>query len=234
MADLMEGPGKLDEKPIVLLNEKATRAAIENVFCRQLAEDTKPGDEIFIYWSGHGGRCSSRDPDKKNGMDEYPVPDDGKFDDTNTMLLADTFGVWMLKLSGRRIAVILDACYAAGNSNHAKALPKAMIESRSLAVKVPFDFFNMRRTKALGQTDLAMLASSTADQMSFECRDGDLSAMTYFLVHRLREATGPVSLDEASQAVKQDVPKYVEENFPGSTQTPVFVTEMPKPIYLRP
>jgi hypothetical protein len=233
MADTMRGKGKLD-KSLVLLDEKATRAAIEDVFCRQLADLTGPGDEIFIYWSGHGGQCVSLDPNKNNGVDEYLVPYDGRLDDEQairkTMLLDDTFGLWMLKLSGRRIAVILDACYAAGQHNQGKS----STASRSIAGDAHFDFFNVRRTRALGQKELAMLASSTANQESFERKEGDLSAMTYFLVRQLKQATVPVSLDEAFRSVRHDVPKYVEENFPGSTQTPIFVNAMTTPIYLQP
>ena len=35
------------------------------------------------------------------------------------------------------------------------------------------------------------LASSTASQESFERKQGDLSAMTYFLVRQLEQATAP-------------------------------------------
>ena len=236
MADVMNRVGKLD-KVILLLNEKATRAAIEDVFCQQLAEDTKAGDEIFIYWSGHGGRCASTDPNKKNGVDEFLVPHDGCLDNTEairrTMLLDDTFGSWMLKLGGRRVVVILDACYAAGQHNEAKSLGKAL--DSSLAERdVPFDFFNLDRTKALGQKELAMLASSKASQVSFERKQGDLSTMTYFLVDKLDHSNEPVTLPQAFESLKHDVPQYVEENFLGSTQTPVLIDETTPPTYLRP
>ncbi len=253
MAGVMKRVGKLD-KIIVLLNEQATRAAIEDVFCRQLAEGTRAGDEVFLFWSGHGSRCASTDPNKKDGVDEFLVPYDGRLDDTETirrtMLLDDTFGSWMLKLGGRRIVVILDTCYAGGQHNEAKSLEigrqrtKALdskLLGKSLAAKladrdVPFDFFNLTRIglKALGQKELAMLASSKANETSFERREGDLGVMTYCLVNKLGNSDQPVTLPQAFESLKQDVPRYVEGNFLGSTQTPVLVDETTPPTYLRP
>ena len=85
MARVMKQFGRLD-KAIVLLNEEASRAVIRYVVCHQLVDDTQAGDEIFIYWSGHRGRCTG----KNDGLEGYFVPTDGRADNTETMLMDDT------------------------------------------------------------------------------------------------------------------------------------------------
>lgn len=230
MAEVMQRNCSLS-KAILLTNEQATRGAIEQVFRSQLPVETSPGDEVFVFWSGHGGRCASQDPKQKDGYAEYLVPHDGRLDDNatikRTMLLDETFGRWMQELDGRRILVVLDTCYSAGQHDRAKAIGSPVGD------KVFFDFFNFRRTKDLGQRELAMLASSKANQVSFERKEGDLSAMTYFLVQRLNTG-GQVTLADAYQAVKIGVPRYVEENFPGSTQTPILIDDTTPPLFVRP
>jgi hypothetical protein len=44
----------------------------------------------------------------------------------------------------------------------------------------------------------------------------------------------PVTLDEAYAELVENVTKYVEENFPGTTQTPVLIDQLSGPFYLRP
>ena len=56
MHEVMRAYCGLDEG-IVLTDEQATRQAIREVICNTLVAATHPGDEVFIYWSGHGTRC---------------------------------------------------------------------------------------------------------------------------------------------------------------------------------
>jgi hypothetical protein len=225
MAAVMKAEGKLDEA-VLLLDEKATLAAIEEQVLRRLPAATRPGDLVVLYWSGHGGQMASADG---VGLDEFLVPYDGRLGaaDTlrSTMLLDKTFGRWVQALDGRKVIVILDACHAGG---HAAGTPKA-------AKGTARGFFE----KALGymreidQKEAAVLASSLSSEVSYERREADLSVMTFFLVEKLR-AGGPVTLTAAFDHVKVKVPVYMRERFPGRTQTPVLMDRTTPPVYLRP
>lgn len=220
----------------VLINEQATLKNIEERIRNWLPQVTQPGDMVMIYWSGHGGRCADQDGDEKDGYDEYLVPGDGRLDNIETirrtMLLDDTFGRWLQDLDGRRILVVLDTCYSGGQSSQAKGLVNANPADNN----ANFDFLDgdLERTKDLGQKEMAILTSSQANQVSFERKEGDLSSMTYFFIAQLRNGSGPISLPEMWEGLKEKVAAYVEQSFPGSTQTPVLIDHTTPPLYLRP
>ncbi|MEN6494976.1 MAG: DUF4384 domain-containing protein [Thermoguttaceae bacterium] len=222
----------------VLINEQATLENIQERIRNWLPQVTRPGDLVMIYWSGHGGRSADQDGDEKDGYDEYLVPSDGRLDNIDTirrtMLLDDTFGRWIQDLDGRRLVVVLDTCYSGGQSSQAKGLANAA--ANPAAPNANFDFLDgdLERTKDLGQKEMAILTSSTANQVSFERKEGDLSAMTFFFIAQLRHGRGQISLPEMWEGLKGKVAAYVEQNFPGSTQTPVLIDYTTPPLYLRP
>lgn len=235
LAEVMQQAGKLD-KAIVLTNEEATLENIHKAICQDLVEGSSPGDTVFIFWSGHGGRCADDNGDEKDGYDEYMVPTDGRLDDLDairrTMLVDDTFGRWVQNLDGRKIVVLLDTCYSGGQHEGAKgiALP-------GLDPATEFDFLDGdmdKHTKDLGQKETAMVASAKPSQVAMERREADLSVMTYYLVKRLRGAEGSVTLKDAFEYLETEVPGYVQGQFPGMTQNPVLIDHTTPPVYLRP
>jgi len=115
MAVAMKEYGRLDGIGL-LTDEKATRENIQKAF-RELKLKSKPGDEIFIYWSGHGSSCADTGGDEQDGRDEFLVPHDGNAADAEgTMVLDDALGRWVQELDGRKVAVIFDACHSGGQA----------------------------------------------------------------------------------------------------------------------
>ncbi|HEX5103908.1 MAG TPA: caspase family protein [Pirellulaceae bacterium] len=218
-----------------LVNEHATRANIEQAIRRQLPAATRPGDTVLIYWSGHGSRCADDGGDEQDGFDEYLVPYDGKLTNVETirqsMILDDAFGRWIQDLDGRRVVVILDTCHS-GGQGQGKSLPAA--ETAAAAPK-GFDFLDgeLSRIKDIGQRETALIASSAASQVSFERREGDLSTMTYFLLAQLNAEGGSLELKQVFDVLERDVPRYIERAFPGTTQTPLMLSNLSAPLYLR-
>ncbi|MCA9240376.1 MAG: caspase family protein [Planctomycetales bacterium] len=232
MARVMQRQGRLDEA-VVLVNEQATLDAIRNAL-RRLARTTRAGDEVFVFWSGHGGQCSDDNGDEEDGYDEFLVPYDARTDSLDalrrTMLLDDTFGRWMQDFDGRKVVVILDACYSGGQSAAAKGLSAAPGVKNGVA----FDFFSseLARGKDIGQQETALLCSSQADEVSYERNEDDLSVMTYCLVEQLERAPR-LTLPEAYQKVSAGVASYLG---PGSSrrQTPALYDNTTPPVYLKP
>jgi len=175
-------------------------------------------------------------------MDEYLVPWDAIRNDYSTMLLDDAFGRWVQELDGRKIVVILDTCHSAGQATNEKAIAsygKSISTDASYTKSLgdgAVDFLDgeFARTKDIGQKETAILASSKASQVSFERREGDLSAMTYFLANLLKSSNGPVTLEQAFVHLSSKVPEYIREQFPGGVQEPVLVNQTTPPLYLRP
>lgn len=233
MASVMKEHGQLDHA-IVLVNEQATLEAIKKAICETLKGQTAPGDEVFIYWSGHGGRCSDDGGDEKDGFDEYLVPHNGSMKNLeairNSMVIDDAFGRWVQELDGRRVVVILDTCFSGGQSAASKGLPGVPSKAAE------FDFFDgdFARAKDLKQEESAVLASSAADQVSMERKEGGLSVMTHILATMLAEDKEGVTLSAAFGKLKEAVPAYVREAFPGVEQTPVLFDTTTPPVYLRP
>jgi hypothetical protein len=233
MAEMMKRFGKLDDATI-LTNQNATLSNIKKAICTKLVADSRPGDTVFIFWSGHGARCASTDSRESDGFDEFLVPYDGAVDDIasirRTMLLDDTLGRWAQDLDGRKLIFIFDACHSAGVVEGQKSL--GFFDSTT-GISDRFLIRKLARTKDLGQKEMAVLASSTAKQISVERREGDLSVMTYYLVELLNQARGGVSIVDGYKYVEEKVPAYIKEKFPGLTQTPVFVDYTTPPVYLR-
>jgi hypothetical protein len=235
LAAAMKQYGRFDES-VVLVNEEATLRNIQYVIQDRLPAATRSGDLVLIYWSGHGGRTSNLDGTEPDGYDEYLVPHDGRLEPADairqTMLLDKTFGRWVQELDGRVLVVIIDACHSGGQTQGAvKALTAG---DQATPFRKFFFATTLKRTKDIGQRETAVLASSRATQVSFERREQDLSVMTHFLIEKLSTSTAPVTLIDAADYVSANVSAFVEEHYPGTTQTPVFVNQTTPPVYLRP
>lgn len=95
MHEVMRAQCGLDEG-IILTNEQATQQAVREAICNTLVVATHPGDEVFIYWSGHGTRCpggravrtakkTGRSLTTADGFDDCLVPYDARSVDTGAV-----------------------------------------------------------------------------------------------------------------------------------------------------
>ena len=75
LRDLMRETGELEEAK-VYTNELATRANLEQAITQWLPSITRPGDTVFIYFSGHGGQIPDDNGDEADGQDEILLPHD--------------------------------------------------------------------------------------------------------------------------------------------------------------
>ena len=253
MAAIMKRYGRLDGVGL-LINEEATKENIRKAF-EELKLKSKPGDEIFIYWSGHGSSCADTGGDEADGRDEFLIPNDGNAADAErTMVLDDELGRWILALDGRKVTLIIDACHSGGQAagrgikgtddndasiiGNGDNLPSGSLddllkgvgeaeEDEATATEFsPLDFLDseLDGIKDVGQEDATMLFSSASDEISAERRDGKLSVMTYFLVEKMG-ASESLTLKQAYEHVRMEVPKYMRQHYPGREQTPQLCPE---------
>lgn len=76
-AELMKENGQLNDLKLYT-NETATRANLQAAITRWLPSRSRPGDTVFIYFSGHGSKVSDQQStgDEADGKDEVLVPHD--------------------------------------------------------------------------------------------------------------------------------------------------------------
>jgi hypothetical protein len=220
----------------LLCNTQATREAVEKAIFRELPAKTRPGDTVFLFFSGHGGRTADTNGDETDGYDEYLVPHDGVLGQPETMILDDTFARWIRELDGRRVAIILDNCYSGGASKAAKGVGPMPARSG------PLDFFDgeLARTKDLGQQGTMVIAACEANQIAWEMPSADQgSVLTYNVLKSLAQPTadgngdGELSLGEVFRFVREPVAEYVRKTF-SAEQTPVLLDNANDGILLKP
>lgn len=91
----------------VLRGGHATRAAVHGALTGA-AGVLAGGDQLFISYSGHGGREPDRERDERSGLDQGWCLADG-------LLLDDKLaGYWRLFDPGVRILIVSDSCYGGG------------------------------------------------------------------------------------------------------------------------
>jgi hypothetical protein len=230
----VERGGVHERNCLVLTDEEVTREKVRDIFCNVLPYLTKPGDEIFIFWSGHGGRMSSTRSDRlTNPHINYLVPYDGRTDNPeNTMLTEGPFGQWIQKLCGRKVYFIIDACYSGGMASRAKSLEDDELNEDDIAF--PFLFTDFARAKSLGQTGLAVLASSTTDQISWERADGRLSVMTHFFIETIKNGPRNMTHKDIKLPVRNAVTQYVRQHYPRAIQMVVEQDDLTPGLRLKP
>lgn len=124
MRKVMISDLKIPEANIqMLVNGQATKQAIIDALSI-LPKKTKPGDAVFIYYSGHGWLISADQSEESvyeedKGWNEALVPFDAvpwpkeRAFEANPTLLADKeVSAALGPMRGRRVAVIFDSCHA--------------------------------------------------------------------------------------------------------------------------
>lgn len=106
IGDALQASGMLAPESVILVDEHATREALDDAFERA-ADIVGPNDVFLFFFSGHGGQMHSNDPMERDGLDETLVLYDDQIRD-------DELGDLLLNVDSRLSIVVLDACYSGG------------------------------------------------------------------------------------------------------------------------
>jgi uncharacterized caspase-like protein len=227
----------------LLINEEATREAIEKAIFHDLVNKTRPGDTVFIFFSCHGGRAAhvgdATSPDE--AFDEYLVPYDGELGKLDTMILDKVFARWLRELDGRKIGIILDNCYSGGCTKDVAPRKGA----KGIGIAPPnigkYNFFGkvVKRAKDVGQQGTVLLAACEATQLAWEMPSDEGSVLTSYVCRSLDDKTvdengdGKISMGEMYRHVKKPVEDYVHSTF-NADQNPVLLDYANDAIILKP
>ncbi len=153
---------KYFDECVVLAGKRLIKENIVALFDK-LRDESQEGDEIFIYWNGHGATGLPDDSDEeRDGVDEYLA----LYETTNmlysgdwakslreTALVDDELGKLFRSLPGRKITAIFETCHSGGLASPPRQLPDE--DERQIKIQPG------ERIRA---TDLASFAAkSTAD-----------------------------------------------------------------------
>ncbi len=115
MADFLKGDWGFASSDVrILVEEGAAKNNILGSITGWLASETRPGDRVIIYYSGHGSQVPDRNGDEEDGLDETFVPTDygRRGARAEDMLTDDEIASALSTLKGREVILIADSCHS--------------------------------------------------------------------------------------------------------------------------
>ena len=222
--DVLVMKGYVPEANIrLLLNGAATRAAIEESVTGWLAQNARPGDNVTIFFAGHGSQMWDESGDEDDGLDETIAPADVMAANTANDISDDTFNEWLGALPTDNVVVILDNCNSGTGTRDVTPFSRGRLLARDMSqVARP----TAARRALPGQEDatgfdatetrVLELAAAQPHQVAvdafFPATEGAEAfhggAFTTFLVQQLWKADADVSYEEvfvgAHEALKRN------------------------------
>jgi hypothetical protein len=154
------------ENLVLLMNERATKSDFEKHFERWLPNRVEKGDEVYVYFSGHGA------PDPKTGQ-SFLVPfdaDPAYLDQTGYPIRR--LYAQLAKLPAKRIILAMDSCFsgAGGRSVIANGVRPLVVLANNA---VP--------------PGITVITASTSEQISNSYREKRHGLFTYFFLQGMRD-----------------------------------------------
>lgn len=218
----------------VLRNSAATKAAIVSSF-QSMELSCRPGDRVYIHFSGHGQQITDTDGDEEDGFDEAWIPYDAhpyysEFYKGEKHLIDDEVN-WMLSGIKKRIGpsgrllVVVDACHSGSST---RELDEAIV-ARGFDKKFVIPGKKPKR-KAPAAENWITISACQPYQVNWEVTEPSVGKLTWCL-YRLRGQLGALSNDD----LKDSITIIMQENPGPMSQTPMITgninTESIKDIF---
>lgn len=224
--DAMLKEAKLDRtRTRLILDDQATKIILEEAFVRWLPSVSRPGDTVFVYFSGHVTQVAAAQADEPDGQDEALVPYDAPAGlealsvdarverIRKTHLLDDAVARWLQELTGCQVVMILDTCHRGGSeSNQSVALGFLSDESA--------------RVRDISRGNMVLLASSLVDEPKlFEGTPNKTLWMTHSLTESLsnRDRAKPLTIRSAFDESRNRLQQLLPDTHPARKQEPLLV-----------
>ena len=166
---------------------------------KQVCEAYKGSADVIIYYAGHGV------PNEKDGK-AYLLPADGSGQNPRTCYSLDNFYKTVGELQAAHVTIFLDACFSG-----AKRDGEMQKNARGVAIKA--------KSAAVPQGNMVILSAATGDETAYSFKEQGHGLFTYFLLKKLKDTKGNVSLGDLSDYVINEVSQLsIVEN--GKSQTP--------------
>ena len=204
--------GVRDANVTVLRDEQLTHAGMNAAF-EALRDRVWPNDDVFIYYSGHGGRTLVKDPEERCA--ESLITYDG-------MGFVDSDVEAKLKaLSGKanKMVVLLDACHSGGVTTRAKGdtrfAPKYMSRAGGEACQRPVNVLKRNltnRSAGSGAQNYVYIAAARDNEVSLdEAERGGVATQAWLQcvsgAARDLDGSGAISAEEVQVCAQQIIDK---------------------------
>lgn len=151
---------------------------------KDVAEAYQGEAHIIVYYAGHGM------PDEATQY-SYLLPVDGVCTSVITGYKLDTFYEQLAKLKAKDVLVLLDACFSGANRG------KGMLaSSRGVALKPK---------SMVPDGNLIVFSAAQGDETAYPFREKLHGLFTYYLLEKLNNSKGDLSLGELQQYVSTEV-----------------------------
>ena len=178
----------------------ATRNNIigEMEWMQNVAEAYKGQARFIVYYAGHGI------PDEKSGT-SYLLPVDGKGSMLVTGYSLQQFYKQLGDMPSAGVTVFMDACFSGSKRGEGM-----LASARGVAIKA-------KAQEPQGK--MIVFSAAQGDETAYPLKDKEHGLFTYFLLKKLKETKGNVTLGELSSYVCDQVSKKsIVSN--GKSQTP--------------
>ena len=163
---------------------------------------------LIFYYAGHGI------PDEGT-RDAYLLPVDGSGSNVKTGYKLSELYSSLSKFPTRQTVVLLDACFSG-----AERTGDMLVAARGVALK---------SKKEVPKGNLIVFSAASGDETAYQYTDKGHGLFTYFLLKKLKETKGDVSLGDLAAYVQEQVYRHsVIENSKSQTPTVIPSSELSK------
>lgn len=164
----------------------------------QIANAYNGNAKIIFYYAGHGI------PNEAT-KDAFLLPVDGYGTDTSTGYSLKELYTILGNLPAQQVVVLLDACFSGSQRGNGM-----LASARGVAIKA-------KPNKAQGK--MVIISAAQGDETAYPYKEQNHGLFTYYLLKKLQESKGCVSIGELSSYIKDNVSKKsIVVN--GKSQTP--------------
>ena len=173
-------------------NIKYIEDATLNVIRRQLnwltqVMEAHEGDaHVIVYYAGH---CI---PDESS-KSAYLLPVDGYGTDVSTGYSLDKLCTELGSKPAKSVIVLLDACFSGANRDG-----KMLASARGVAIKAK---------QESPQGNIVVFSAAQGDQTAYPYKEKGHGLFTYYILKKLKETRGKISLGELTEYVTTEVKK---------------------------
>ncbi len=200
--DLLINPRRVgfpEENVKLLLDEDATRFAIEDAVCRWLRSHAKPSSKVVVFFAGHGS--AEHDHSGEDESITYMLPHDACANNLfASSISTGRFQKLLASVHSERLVTFLDACHSGAFEVQG---------ARRVAVK-PACYSHLGKGKGR-----VLIAAAQANQFSFE---DDVLGHGIFTHHLMEALSGKADYDNDGRVTIQEVFKYLAEHVPETVR----------------
>ena len=164
-----------------------------------IAKNSNGKAELIFYYAGHGL------PDE-NTKEPYLIPVDvsGANFLEGGIELKNVYAK-LTEFTSKKVSVFIDACFSGGARN------QGLLSARAVKIKP-------KETSLAG--NIVVFSASSGEQSSLPYQDKQHGMFTYFLLKKIQDTKGDISLKELSDYVSEQV-SLQSVNINNKEQTPV-------------